>query len=199
MYRSLYTQLPCERCGRVRRVEIQFKTGQDRCERYDVGDRARDLEPGSAHEGCVRRFCHPCTYDYHLAESDAHHDVIAGLVESGRLAIADPCTGAPMTSAAVLRRGRFQAALLRRIALEHMRVDPDGWPAASQQLTWDGVPLDRSRFNNPEQFRFLVHCLGAVDQWMLDRGWRDGSDWLREDVTVWVDERGIIGFTIPEG
>jgi hypothetical protein len=197
-FRTLYALLPCERCGSMGNAAIQFTTPSDHGEVYHAREHARDLKPGATFTGCAERFCPSCMYEYHLAENEARHVVMAELVESGRLVIADILTDAPMTPRQILGRRDLQAALIRRAAIERLPVERDSWPAGAQQLTWDGERLDREELTSPGQFEFFGQSLAAVDEWMLEHGWRNGIDWLYEDVAVWVDERGIIGYLMPE-
>jgi hypothetical protein len=136
--------------------------------------------------------------DYHLAENNARHAVMAAYVEDGRLTIADPVSGVAMTPHEIHMRRDFQSVMLKRAAIERATVPSDRWPMGTHKVIWDGEVLDRQKLTSPAQFGFMIACRGAVDMWMLEHGWNDGSDYLREDIIVRIDEKRIIGYQLAE-
>lgn len=185
-FRSVYVELPCERCGAVRREEVQFKTGADRQQVYEAGDRVREddgLRRGERYAGAADRYCAACVGDWLGAEARALHEVLARYVEEGGLTVLDR-TGEAITADEWRRRGPEYATRLsaddvrhRRSVLHHI--------LAGCQVFWEGKDVRTFRSAG---LGIIPALNERVDVVLRDAGWVHGWDWLREDLVVAMDD-----------
>ena len=87
-FRSLFTKLPCARCSRVRRTEIQFKAGNDRQQRYEQGgivEESEGLDTDDEYEGCVFYYCADCYLLFQQSQAQITQENLARMVEEGTI------------------------------------------------------------------------------------------------------------------
>ncbi len=145
MYRSVGLDLLCGRCGRAHRAEVQFKTEDDQCETYAVGDLVEDLPVGEEWEGIADRFCPSCR-DAHRAERErAAATVAAAMMRPGQLALKLAEAEAPLTADEILARGKEQAEVVQRSPVLHSLplvltdlsfLDHAWLPTTSSRTSW---------------------------------------------------------------
>jgi hypothetical protein len=83
--RTLHTTLACQRCGVDHAVDVQFKTGDDRCaSEYRPGGHAYDLAP-EVFEGIADAYCATCSRLWVEEEKHAHFELLAADVEAHRI------------------------------------------------------------------------------------------------------------------
>lgn len=180
MFRSVQMDLACQRCGSSCRAEVQFKTGDDRCEGYALGDHVDDLPVGEEWEGIADRFCAPCWEDHRAERERAMATIMAELVRAGRIELKLAEAEVPLTAEEILQRGE-----------EKSRV-------ARQGLAWFGTPLvladlwfrnERGAWLPTTEMRERWPPLHrALNEEMRHRGWPFGDDIFREDLIVGLDQ-----------
>ncbi len=177
-FRSVYAQLPCERCGNSRRAEVQFSTGRDRLEEYEAGDRVpedRGLRRGEVYEGSAARYCDPCFRTWACKEAEAQYQSLAELVEAGRLTMRAKEATAPLTPREILSLG------VKRVAdVMTGPLPPWGESFAKYELAWEGKAA------SPSVGPHLDMLESLVDRRLKEDGWERGSNWLREDLRVFL-------------
>lgn len=184
LFRSVHTELPCERCGQPFRVDVQFKTGADWQEVYEAGQElsaGECLELEERYEGIADRYCARCYLEWRCAEEAVQHEAMAEYVEGGLLVVTDPESKAKLVPEQLRERGREHAARLRDGSLSsHCRF---GWHPL--EIRWLGQVAERG---NGPQFAFAEALRRRVDRKLKDAGWPSGWDWFREDLSVFVDD-----------
>lgn len=82
-FRTVTTELQCQKCDAWFTAGIQFKTGDDGdMPEYAIGDRAEDIEPG-VYNGLGDAFCPQCAAMWIEDERRAHFECLAREVETG--------------------------------------------------------------------------------------------------------------------
>jgi hypothetical protein len=192
MFRSVQFDLSCQRCARSYEGDDQFKTEDDWCQVYAVGDRVEDLPVGQEWEGIADRFCASCRRDHQAERERAMATVLAGRVTAGQLALKLPEAGVPLTPDEILVRGEEMAEAARRsstlygstMVLHDLHVvDPDG--------AW--LPIAKLR---DPLWPSLYRALHAE---LRRRGWPAGDELFREDLTVFLDQERRVQVHVTEG
>jgi hypothetical protein len=198
-FRILSTTLSCLRCGADRRVDVQFKTGDDGAmPEYQVGDVVADVDP-DVYEGITDAYCAPCMSRWIVDEKRVWFELMSEEISAGHL---------------VARRATYRHGALDghpEIGLVETILDPTpmnasdvrslaelpegfGWPTITARLAdakvalWHGdmrlEPHDPS-FGD-ESARWWMHQGQEVSARLRRRGWPLGGDqWM--DVAVLVD------------
>jgi len=181
VYRSVEMDLACERCGRVHRTDIQFKTGEDRCQVYTIGEHVADLPVDEPWGGIAERWCRSCREDHWAERERAMATVVAAQVQTGQLAVKLARAKAALTADQITARGAERADAARRastvygstlvLADLYFLDHDDVWLATTR--------LYPSRW--PALYQALNHELRRL-------GWLAGDDSFREDLSVYLDE-----------
>lgn len=188
-FRSVYVQLSCERCGALRRTEVQFETGRDRLEEYEAGEGVhedRGLRRGESYAASAARYCDPCFRVWACKEAEAQYQSLAELVQSGRLAIKPKDVPTPLTPREILALG------VKRVAnVMSGPLPPWVESFAKYDLTWEGRPASPAIGTHMDLLESLV------DKKLKAEGWERGIDWLREDLHVYLDAESKIRVEAP--
>ncbi len=190
-FRSVYVQLPCERCGTIRRTEVEFQTGRDRLEEYEAGEKVpedRGLRRGEKFEGGAARYCDACFRVWACKEAEAHYQSLAELVQGGRLVIRLKDSPTALTPREILGLG------VKRVA-DVMTGPLPPWSEnfAKYDFNWDGKPA------SPSLGPHLDVLESLVDKKLKEDGWTRGTDWLREDLRVFLDADSHLRVEGPPG
>lgn len=178
LFRTLWTPLACDKCGQVERADIQFKTGDDYLEDYELNDVLDDLPPDSIFEGVAGHYCRSCDERFQQDMFDVQRELLADLVATGVVTVTR--SGALLSAQEVLDcryvRGPGEGGLghwLRRFDLEVESGGQKMFPMIEPGL------LDLyERFDGETHLR------------MQKRGWLFGDEWLRRfEVFVGPDRR----------
>jgi hypothetical protein len=165
-FRSLSAELPCERCHRVRPVDVQFKTGSDWQERYVLGQLVQEqgpMEIGKGYPATLERFCADCSDAYWLDEAMAKHEALARLVEQGRLGIRPRGTATDLSPQQLRNRGETKATELReRQGLPWRSVEG----LNSFDMSWDGIAVERRDF---DRYLEVVRELNQLIAQLMER------------------------------
>lgn len=181
MFRSVHLDLICARCGATHRTDAQFKTGNDWCEDYHVGDRVEDLPVGEEWEGIADRFCRACREDHRSERERAMAAVLAARVRNAKLVLRLAEAEAPLTAEELLARGEEQAATARQTrTLYGLTMVLTGLSFLRDEGAWlPTTSIDKPWWPNVHQ---------ALHEELRRRGWPAGDDLCREDLMVFVDE-----------
>lgn len=212
-FRSLHAPLPCERCHVARRTEIQFKTGWDRQERYEVGEEVppeSGLKAGVAYEGNAERYCVACLREWSVANVTVTFRVLAELSEAGSLRVR-LSRGKPFLGRAEIEKlGADKIARARANPHEHpLQLNPG--LESLDLVTGDGrtVPnMDLSKVPEAARAEAFAKALELrqtlleplrvrTHELLVADGWPHGGDWLREDLRVQLDSESRIGLGSP--
>lgn len=196
MYRTVWASIPCEHCGIVRRVGVQFKTGDDWLQDYEEGDvLAPDegLNPADLFGGIAERHCATChrQFEADLVRSSA--EAYATLIESGRLVLRAKGASDVVDADAVRERGRERAEAVEAAAAEE---EPPllmtSFSIPDYDAIWEGklaTPLN-------DAWRGFHDALREnVDRKMQAHVWRAGGERFNDTYTVLVDDdlRVVVG------
>jgi hypothetical protein len=182
VYRTLFANLKCQRCGSMFRTDIQFKTGDDyQMQAYEEEQPVAaedDLQPGS-YEGCSDRFCDPCLELWQEHEADAFINALVQLVEGGDLTVT--------RSAALLKAPTVREVLETDKELGIMS------PGARLSrfdlvLAWKGQQVHPRSQIPPWESEFWTVLNNAMNKELLRNEWELGCDVFREDLEVVVHE-----------
>jgi hypothetical protein len=190
MFRSVYADRPCEHCGESRSVEIQFKTGVDCCERYTLGDLVapdEGLRTGRTYEGITDRYCESCFRKWAIHQRAAMLESLAQLVETGRLQLRKKGSDAWIS----VEHLRDEKSPAPRAPWEN---DPDEHAVPSVtiirpnfgfEVFWDG---GEAKFPNNACKEYDRELDQRVGRALSDLGWTSGSDFMRPDLLVYLDD-----------
>lgn len=200
VYRSILLELPCERCGVVRKEEAQFKTDDDWCQVYRPGDAVPDLAPGASFEACVDYYCRTCQRDLVLARSAVEHDVLARWIEAGVLLLRKAASAQPLTPEFVrgFARGFQPDPMEHPLNLRPPRI-LDLAEVHWSGVTWRFRKKDWKQPRLPEEDEFRWSLQRTIHETLELQGWPTGSEWLREDVLAVVDDEGRVWLQDQEG
>jgi hypothetical protein len=90
MFRVLIASLPCSRCGKPRKVAVQFKTGHDDLQSYLLGQRVSrtdELPVGGRYDGIAERYCDSCLLEWRCAEEACYLETLAALAERQQIRV----------------------------------------------------------------------------------------------------------------
>jgi hypothetical protein len=179
MFRSVSMDLACQRCGAAHRAEVQFKTDDDWCQVYAAGDQVPDLPVGEEWEGIADRFCRSCHDDHRAERERAMATVVVALIEEGQLALRLAEAEAPMTAVEILARGEEQAEAARRTPLLY---------GATMVLSDLRVLGDEGTWATRLPADVWLQLYQALNEELRQRGWPQGDDSFREDLSVYLDQ-----------
>jgi hypothetical protein len=190
LYRSVYTELPCASCGVVRRVEVQFKTGDDGLEHYEAGDIAAEddtFKRGCMYEGIADRYCESCYRRWAGDSAEAQSAVVANCVESGRLEMINRDTG-PVTAERIREQGEERARQLR-VGTAQGGPYVINFGHRDIEVHWDGR---RAEVWNDASAALTEFVRRQVDDELLHAGWDGGDQQFRVDLHVYLDDEQCI-------
>lgn len=89
LFRTLWIDLTCANCYAVQRQDVQFKTGDDYLQEYQVGQEVDDpvLPPGSEFSGCAPWYCNRCEARSDSECFDAYREVVAEMASEEKLTV----------------------------------------------------------------------------------------------------------------
>jgi hypothetical protein len=181
MFRSVEMDLTCGRCGRSHRADVQFKTDDDWCEVYAIGDRVEELPNGEEWDGIAARFCPSCQKDHRAERERAMATVLMMWVRAGQLVLKLAEAEVPLTADEILARGGEKADAARRDATMYgLTLVLTGLCFLDREGAW--LPTTKLHASLwPSLYR-------ALNQQMQRLGWPAGDDLFREDLVVHLDE-----------
>jgi hypothetical protein len=171
MFRTVWAELPCRKCGARFRVGVQFKTGDDGLEDYEEGvaiPPEHGLLPGQTWEGIGQRYCKDCRQQHQDDYADVEKEALASMVEAGGLVLTHKKTGDTVEASAIRESdsgGRFDTVGL--------------------EITWRGT---RTTDNNEVWSQFYGSVKERVDAGMRERGWAAGGEQYDDWVIIIADE-----------
>jgi len=87
MFRTLYVNLSCLRCGKAIDAEVQFKTGKDDLEKYSEGDFISPSHWKNANQtyagSCTDLYCNHCFYLWRKALISTEYELLQQSVLAG--------------------------------------------------------------------------------------------------------------------
>jgi hypothetical protein len=188
MFRTVWTQLPCGRCGRLRRSGVQFKTGDDGLEDYEEGvviPGGDDLQVGQVYEGIAERYCGPCLREFEADLALVSANATAALIENGRLRLDRKADGTAIDPAVVRAHGAsVRAATKASPTTEEPRILTISFSSRDHDVIWEGVSID---WRDDAWKEYSDTLNGTVDAAMRERGWPGGRE-RYEDWAVVIDE-----------
>jgi hypothetical protein len=188
MFRTVWADLPCGRCGCGRRSGVQFKTGDDGLEDYEEGviiPGGDDLQVGRVYEGITERYCGACLRDFEADLALVTADATAALIESSRLRLDGKGSGTAIDPAALRAHGTsVWAATKAGPTTEEPRILAISFGSRDCDVIWEGVHIDW-RADAWKEYSDALN--GAIDGAMRERGWPGGRERFR-DWAVVVDE-----------
>jgi hypothetical protein len=195
-FRTVFLKRPCERCGREMAQGLQFKTGRDYLEEYQLGQIVKpdgSLCPGERYPGAAWRYCGPCAEDWGLAAKRAWFEALADGVRSGILEVLDKELRASLTADELLRRAEAAGGIFNVTLNENGDIVGASFNHPVEIL-WPGEARDP---RSQAHFRAQFALNDVMDGRMKAAGWANGRDDIREDVEVYLDEDSRIQAHFP--
>lgn len=189
MFRTVWAQLLCGRCGRLRRSGVQFKTGDDGLEDYEEGvviPGGQDLQVGRVYEGIAERYCGSCLRGFEAELAAVSADAAATLIESGRLRLERKGSGTAIDPTGLRARGESERVTTQSgPTTDEPRILAISFRDSDHDVIWDGA---RIRWNDPAWSAYRDTLHGAIDAAMTELGWPGGDERFQDWAVVIDDE-----------
>lgn len=184
LYRTVYTALPCMKCGQTNTTAVQFRTGEDNLEEYQQGDVLTEpgaMRMGEHYPGTADAFCKECLQQRKREEADAFYQTLAELVESGKLKLQKGLFKKTIKLQEILQWGEESAV---RFYSGDMKIPSPFTLLGEYDLVWDG---HQAKQGTPPYSILLEHLNERMAAKMRFSGWTT-LNLLRDDLTVTLDE-----------
>jgi hypothetical protein len=190
MYRSIFVERTCPRCGESWEAEIQFKTGLhlDGCERYRLGEVVladEGLKYGQTYRGSSWIYCEACSRTHRTQYESAKLGALADLIENAGFKLRKKGTD-QWISASDLRAK--QAKVSGDRPWEEEDEDEPGvfmiGLGNTVDVVWDGVA---ATFSNQAYRELSKRVDEMIDRQLREEGWPRGIEFIDWGLTVYLD------------
>jgi len=195
MFRTVWMDLACASCGMARRIGVQFKTGCDALQDYELGQRVVEdfdevehvgLRTHDRYRGIAERYCRACRARWAGDAVRADGAVLLEAIEAGRLTIRKH--GVAVTAERVRETIEREAEQAYRTGSPQRlyELHPSG---RHTEFLWGGRPVV---FPSDAWQAFWDYAGEQLNQRLKRAGWSAGGDQFRDDLTVYLDEESRV-------
>lgn len=188
MYRTVWTEQPCLRCGMSHRNDLQIKVSEfDDLQDYEDGQRVPDdddLEVGDEFTAWYDVYCRECLREWIAVHWNTLYKHLADYVASGEAEVRERASAEPLTAVELLQLGSegpdWQVTDESYLVIGSIDI-------YNYDVTWHGHPPD-----SDESREFVGRFYEEIDQLMQEQGWEFGRRHSTNHMRVYVDSDNCI-------